>query len=128
MMGFIERHGEIFRAAHRPVGDGLPGGKVGHLNFLLVRDIDEDAAPHLLELEGLGVRIRGDLAHLLAREIHDPHRAVALLARGRAIEELFPAIADDDVLVLGVVAEVVGVGRVLDRLQQLESLAIEHLH
>src|SRR5947209_4596762 len=57
MMRFIERHGEIVRAAHRPVGDGLPSGKVGHLNFLLVRDIDEDAAPHLLELEGLGVRI-----------------------------------------------------------------------
>src|SRR5439155_1706388 len=97
MMGFIERHREIVRAADLPVRDRLAGGEVGDLDLLLVRDIDEDAGPHLLELgtgvfinvpdkkeiqdidedagphllelEGFRMRIRRDLADLLAREI-----------------------------------------------------------
>src|SRR3989454_9222439 len=56
MMGFIERHREIVRAADLPVRDRLAGGEVGDLDLLLVRDIDEDAGPHLLELEGFRMR------------------------------------------------------------------------
>src|SRR5207302_758172 len=46
--GVIERHGEISRSAHRPVGGGSPTGKVGTLTGLLVRDIYEAGPPRLL--------------------------------------------------------------------------------
>ena len=74
------------------------------------------------------MRIRRDLAHFLACEIHDPQSAVALLARGCTIDELFPAVTHNHMLILGVVAKVVGIGRLLDRLQRLERSAVEDLH
>ncbi len=128
MVGFIERHRKIVGAVcKRPVAYRLVARKIGDLDLLLIRNIDENAGSGLLKLEGLGMGIRGNLRNLLSRHVQDRHCPVSLLARRLAIEGLFSSVADDHMLAAGVIADIVDIRSELHRLQKPQRAAVKNL-
>ena len=126
---FVEGHRKIRGASrYRPASHYRSLHQIGHFHFLAIGDVDEDAGSRLLQLEGFGMRVHVDIANLLPIGIQDGKRAASSGPCYFAGQKLFAAIADDNVVASGVIADIIGVEIEGHRLQKLICGAIEHLH
>src|SRR2546428_12384508 len=107
---FVEGHRKIRGASrYRPASHYRSLHQIGDFHFLAIGDVDEDAGSHLLQLEGFGMRVHVDIANLLPIGIQDGKRAASSGPCYFGGQKLLAAVADDNVVASGVIADIVGV-------------------
>src|SRR5579863_3267662 len=118
-MRLVERHRETgSRRGSGPGGEDCFLWNVADLNLALVGDVHENASSGLFKLKRLRMCVNDNLPAFLSISVKKRQDGASLRPRS---QRLLAAVPDHNTAAPGVIADVVGVIRKLDRGQKLKT-------